>query len=343
MKKYSGILEDNRPQKLQDKNYDTRELSMGSFKWVTKKQAIKNAKAYVKRNQFSKSSCVPSSICSALWNTEKEIFAEEPWYTSRINKPQEGCFWYDQADKAVISAYLRKDCPEVKTEALANAYNIPAGSEKKEYRQMSYLFFADPTIEEIVKFTNTGFSVPFSFFSNSKEWSQDFPKVLDTKLTIEKAPINHAVCAIPYTGYIEKGEKYFIITDSSHFGGFDTRHLSELFTDVRAKHGVVFADLEAYFKDTKPKCFNFTRDLTVGMRGDDVLALQTILQQLGFFPSKLNGVPFKPTNYFGGMTRQAVKDFQKEYEVSILWAVGLKLPTGYFGKSSIKQLKLLCS
>ena len=339
MKKYTGILVDNRPKKQQDKNYDSRELSMGSFKWVTKKQAIKNAKAYAKRNQASKSSCVPSSICNSIWHTEKEIFADEPWYTTRINKPQEGCYWYDMADKAIKGAYLRKDCVEVKTEALANAYKIPAGAEKKEYRQQSYLFFVDPTIEEIVKFTNTGFPVPFSFFSNSKEWSQEYPKVIDTKLTIEKASINHAVCAIPYTGYIEKGEKYFMVTDSSHFGGFDTRHLSESFTDTRAKHGVVFTDLIAFTKEIPKKLekYQFTKDLTIGDSGDDVYMLQLFLQAEGFFPE------MTPTGKFYGITRQALKDYQEENKTDILLKLGLTKGTGYFGASSRRYINNVLS
>jgi peptidoglycan hydrolase-like protein with peptidoglycan-binding domain len=47
------------------------------------------------------------------------------------------------------------------------------------------------------------------------------------------------------------------------------------------------------------------------------------------------------TEFFGGITRQAVKDFQKDFEESILWVVGLKLPTGYFGKSSINKINSL--
>ena len=48
-----------------------------------------------------------------------------------------------------------------------------------------------------------------------------------------------------------------------------------------------------------------------------------------------------PTGYFGGMTFKAVEDFQKRYEKDILTIIGLKKPTGYFGKASINKINEL--
>ena len=334
--KYNGILEDNRSKKEQAKNYDARELDLGEVKWLTKKQAQKNADKYIFRNQYSKSSCVPSSMCNALWNTESLVLADEYLYTQRVNKPNEGCYWYDIANLVVNQGTCeRTQLPEVKTEKEANAIKVTESQKlnAKKQKQQSYLFFEDPTIDQLQKWVNTGYAVPFSFFGTSKEWSKEFPVVLDPLLTQPKATINHAICAIPNTAYIEKGKKFIIITDSAHFGGKHTRHLSEDFIDVRAKHGVVFTDLSTEINQLRHKGYVFTKDLSVGSTGIEVQILQETLQDLGFFPEG-----FTCTQYFGGITRQAVKDFQKEYEESILWKVGLKLPTGYFGSSSRAKL-----
>lgn len=342
--KYTGILEDNRPQKQKEKDYDSRELDMGleATKWLTRATAIKNATKYTHRNQYSKSSCVPSSMCNALWNTEKTTLADEFLYTQRINKPQEGCYWYDMADKVVAQGTCpREFMQEVKTEQEANAI-VPTLEQKivaKNYKQLSYVNMTKPNIYDLVSWANKGCAVPFSIFATSKEWSLEYPEIQDPNLTRDTATILHAICVIPNTGYIYKGKKYVIITDSSHFGKRYIRHLSEDFLAKRTHHGVVFLDLQ-----TTPlpyltfKNHTFLRDLTVGDRGEDVYKLQKTLQELGFFPSL-----FEPTSYFGGITRQAVKDFQKKYEESILWSIGLKLPTGYFGKQTRNKLNELLS
>ena len=333
--KYNGILEDNRPQKLKDKDYDSRELDLGETKWLTKKTAQKNADKYISRNQYSKSSCVPSSMCNALWNTEGVELADEYLYTQRANKPQEGCWWNDIADIVVNQGVCqRKDLKEVKTEAEANKVMITSDLKHKArpYRQLSYINITKPTVDELASWSNRGYAVPFSKFSISKEWGLEYPEIINKSLTLNNATIHHAVCVIPNTGYMDKGKKYVIITDSAHFGKRHIRHLSEEFLAARAKHGVVFTDLPKGEHNNVLTDFKFTRDLTVGDTGNDVFMLQTILRELGFFPN------LTPTGFFGGITRQAVKDFQQFYEDDILTIIGLKSPTGYFGKSSRNKL-----
>lgn len=334
---YKGILEDNRPKELVIKNYDSRELDFGELVLVTEKVAIANAKAFKKlaeRNQKSKSSCVPSSIATALFVTEQLILADEYLYSQRANKPAEGCYWYDICNMVVNQGICeRRLMKEVYTELEANNVVITAEqrANAKLQKQKSFVFFDDPKIQEMARFLNQGFAIPFSFFSNSKEWSQEYPQVQDHTLTIAKATINHAVCAIPNTAYKKGNQIYFIILDSAHFGGHSLRHVSEDFIGVRAKHGVIFTDLEYQLPSdlSEFKGHKFLKDLTVGSTGDDVNMLQKVLQKLGQFPAKT-----KPTYYFGGITRQAVKDYQEENAQDILTPVGLKLGTGYFGVST---------
>jgi hypothetical protein len=159
-------------------------------------------------------------------------------------------------------------------------------------------------------------------------------------LTRDKATILHAICAIPNTVFKNKGEIGFFITDSSHFGKVAKREITEEFYEKRSHFkGAYFIDLKTDEFDQKvPFKYKWTRNLTIGDRGEDVLKLQQALQWLGFFPTNV-----KATGAFFGITRQAVKDFQKKYEKSILWTICLKTPTGFFGKNSITKLESLLS
>jgi hypothetical protein len=289
-------------------------------------------------NNIAVHNCVPSSMCNALWNTEGQILADEFLYTQRSNKPGEGCYWHDIADKVIAQGICERSLlKEVKTEKEANAVKVTEDQQEnaKQYKQKSYIYLKN--FWDILKWVNQGYPVVFSIFATGKEWSNSAPYIIDPKLTIEKAPINHAICAIPKTGFQDKQKYGFYITDSAHFGKVSIREISEDFINARLKTAIVFFDLveEIY---VKPNPYKFTRDLTIGDKGEDVLKLQEILQDLGFFPTNI-----KPTGEFYGITRQAVKDFQKKYEESILWSIGLKLPTGFFGKSSRAKLESLLS
>jgi hypothetical protein len=339
-KKYIGDLPDDRSKKEKQKDYSSAEIDLGALNFVTLAEAKKVAKKYVERDQKSKSSCVPSSMASAIYNTEEVELAEEPNYRQRSNFPQEGCFWVDQLNLVVNFGMAKRSvAKEVTTEALANKYTITNEiiSDAKVHRQKNYIF--NLGFDDIIRTLNNGYPVVFSVGTNRKEWANDSPKLLNSPVR----DIFHAVCAIPGTGYQDKKEEGFFITDSAHFGGVVKRKITREFFNNRVRFtGAYFIDLEfsepfKWVTPAKYKGYKFTRDLTVGSRGADVNALQEILQANGFFPS------MGTTNYFGGITRQAVKDFQKKYEESILWVVGLKLPTGYFGKSSIKKMNDLIS
>lgn len=72
--------------------------------------------------------------------------------------------------------------------------------------------------------------------------------------------------------------------------------------------------------------FVFTRDITIGSRGDDVSALQQILIDSGFL--KITA----PTGYFGPITKTALSTWQTSRGVSPAY--------GYFGSISRGEFKL---
>ncbi len=72
---------------------------------------------------------------------------------------------------------------------------------------------------------------------------------------------------------------------------------------------------------------NFTRNLTVGSRGEDVKCLQELLNDQGFLINQTGpGSPGQETNYFGFLTQKALANFQVANNIS---------PSlGYFGPST---------
>ncbi|MHB1316367.1 MAG: peptidoglycan-binding protein [Minisyncoccota bacterium] len=73
--------------------------------------------------------------------------------------------------------------------------------------------------------------------------------------------------------------------------------------------------------------------VSIGMKNDDVVRLQNILKQLGFFSKDVPS-----TGYFGPLTRQAVQSFQKEYGIV---SSGTENTTGYGMSGKKTWTKLL--
>lgn len=86
----------------------------------------------------------------------------------------------------------------------------------------------------------------------------------------------------------------------------------------------------------------FTRNLTIGSRGDDVKALQVLLNKIGFIiASSGNGSVGNESTYFGPATKDAVIRFQNAYASEILVASGVSKATGFVGPATIKKLNSL--
>ncbi len=84
----------------------------------------------------------------------------------------------------------------------------------------------------------------------------------------------------------------------------------------------------------------FSRSLSLGMTGDDVKCLQTILNRSVDTQIAVSGVGSigNETNYFGGLTRDSVIKFQNKYTSEVLTPIGLTTGTGYVGGKTIAKL-----
>ena len=79
-----------------------------------------------------------------------------------------------------------------------------------------------------------------------------------------------------------------------------------------------------------PWCVDYTENLGIGSRGDDVLALQKELT--------LDGETVPATGYFGSITSAAVTAFQEKNAADVLTPLDLSRGTGYFGSSTRTML-----
>jgi peptidoglycan hydrolase-like protein with peptidoglycan-binding domain len=89
---------------------------------------------------------------------------------------------------------------------------------------------------------------------------------------------------------------------------------------------------------------NFTRNLTVGAKGQDVMDLQKLLNLKGYQVSIAGaGSPGQETSFFGPATKAAVSKMQEAFAADILTPLGLSKGTGYFGASTRAKANALCA
>ena len=82
------------------------------------------------------------------------------------------------------------------------------------------------------------------------------------------------------------------------------------------------------------KYYRFVKDLQYGNRNDDVIKLQDVLKLDGCFSKNVLS-----TGYFGNITREAVKKFQKKYNVCSYWE--LLMANGRVGSKTRAKLNEL--
>lgn len=87
----------------------------------------------------------------------------------------------------------------------------------------------------------------------------------------------------------------------------------------------------------------FTRTLKIGMRGEDVRALQRALNENREtrIAESGPGSPGAETDYFGPATKRALIRFQEQHAAEVLAPLGLSYGTGVFGEKSRNLLGIL--
>lgn len=91
--------------------------------------------------------------------------------------------------------------------------------------------------------------------------------------------------------------------------------------------------------------YTWTRNLTTGSTGNDVMKLQEFLNSSADTRIAASGVGSagSETTYFGSLTANAVAKFQDKYASEVLTPIGLTSGTGYFGTMTRAKANELCA
>ena len=136
---------------------------------------------------------------------------------------------------------------------------------------------------------------------------------------------------------------YFGPITKAALARFQDKYSSEILKPIGLEKGTGYygEKTRAYFEGLSIKVekikevITWIRNLTLGMKGDDVKTLQEILIAEGVWEKPDVGA----TGYFGSITRKAVIRYQEKYASEILEPLGLIKSTGFVGPSTRAHLE----
>jgi hypothetical protein len=237
-------------------------------------------------------------LSSIYLNNSKEYikFSVHDIYQRRANKPYPGMNLWDMARIAKEGVTLQELTQGLEFKDVdLDSYPIP-----KYKRDVGNIFSIEgepiyvtggdiETLASIIQTTEK--SIIGLFFFTSEEWSNYVPVVKDKGLVYNsERALRHYVNLLDYTLY--NGQKCLVVEDSSHFGGFNRRLITEDFLKKRNFINMYMMNFK-FSKSSKPSYTGTFR------------SLQKCLQSEGYFPVNVSFVE----NY-GPITRKAVRKFK---------------------------------
>lgn len=342
---FTGVLPDERTDEEKQSDY----LHEEKVSTPAPTDPFGNAKIilapYPPENQMQTGSCVYHGLTLALGIEFKKTvgyfvrLSKMFGYRLRPNFPQVGSnIPAAAASLKNIGAPLYTTLPDVYSEAQSAAIVITPQmyTEAAIYKDLEYYFIntAFNDIATLAGIAQNGKGVPICFYSSIREWSQSYPALMDS-VTPTSAAVNHEVCILPNSGFIENGKRYVVIQDSALFGNENIRYLSEDFVKARCLSAMYFDKVVMTPGVGIKPVHTFTTPLAFGDNSPEVKALQAILVYEGLLPADCT------TGLFGGRTLAGVNAFQNKYAADILTPNGLTAPTGVFGPASIAKANAL--
>jgi len=310
----------NEKEHLDERNYHTEEIfkSYPSPNWAEKKPSEWRRFEPI-RNQSSSSSCVAFSLALALgvenYLEEKrfEKLSARFIYSRGYVEATGGGMYYLQA---LEIARKEGTCLEqqMPSDGLDEYAMRKRDDETPNVRLVSQIYKANSYVflpldidiwAGILQSTNKVLLAGLRF--NSGGFSK--PEVILDKNGQFGHSVN-IVCATLYNG------KKALIFQHAWTKNWGINGLGVI-TEEQFKNGIVLGAYLIDFKykpqkTNKLKIFINANSLKMGDRGTEVVKLQIGLQFLGYFPAEQ-----ECTGYYGGLTRQAVRDFQKNFNLEV--------------------------
>lgn len=299
-KSTTGALIDNRPAEDKQKDISFEEIvaTANTVKWEEKT----SYRTFPVFNQNGTYACGAYSLkkhLGVLHNLKHKdfiYFSVQDIYQRRFNKPSGGMALWDMAKIAKEGVTLQEltqgaEYKDVDLDSYPiEDYKREIGKVFKIEGEPIYIDGGDfETIASVIQ--TTGKSVIGTMFFLYDEWSKFIPIATEPKLQyLSNSALRHFINFVDFTIY--KGKKYLVAEDSSHFGGFSTRLVSEEFLKKRNYLNMYLMNFKF---DTKPK----------PRYNGSITSLQACLQSIGIFPTNVSFV-----ESYGPLTRKSVKEFK---------------------------------
>lgn len=291
-------------EKARDYSQEEFVASASLVNWVEKKPH--EWRSFPVLNQFFTFKCVAFTTAKLalinFWLKTKEflLFSPNSIYDYRANKPTNGMMGNDAfqiwQDKGVsLDAVCKSDQMQESDPIFISLF---AKEVAKGFKLGNHITIPEKDFDRVASTIQvTGKGVMVWFYFTAREWSLEFPVVMDAlanPYVLEAS--RHSVTAVDY-GLIG-GKEYIKIEDSAHFGGRNIRYISREFFIARnylIKYPMQFNYEDPQQPTPTPKpSYNGT-----------VVSLQDCLKHYGTFPLNIAS-----TGVMGNITWKAVRDFQ---------------------------------
>lgn len=341
---FTGLLADNRPAALREKDYGSVELAQaaGAIAWIKKSED--QLRKYPIWNQWATSACVGFSFSKMLaieiyritgvWVDLSPAFL----YQLRANKNMGnglGMFSYNAAELTInkgitIDALMPSANLATMTEQYINS--IPSNRVAEAVAQAmadaaeSYLYLPK-SMDAVAAIIDQQKAVSFTLFANFDEYNSEVPLVKAQSLTYAEAPIQHRVT------FTERNKddvlgNVLIMDDSWGLGNGKggRRKITEDFFYKRISEPLY---LDAFTlnpqSSNKPKVhltvplefipLNANKEISDLAKNAaqlaDVKKVQDVLRYEGFYPADKAS-----TGYYGAVTATGVDKYQRKYGVA---------------------------
>lgn len=267
-------------------------------------------RTFLSQYQYSSSSCVAFTIAKLaqvlyFLKTGRKVKFSPGWVYKQRDPKVEG-MWIDNAVAIAGGGLPTEELYPSEGLSETQINNLPdlpyTNGVAKEFA-ISVNWINLPldfeTVASTIQATNKGIMLWFKFGGNNEWFGNSIPAIKGSK-----TPYRHSVCAVDAVLY--KGRKYLVIEDSADVdGSFGHRKLiDKTFFEERC-------ELARY-----PVTFKFDQTAKPHYDGS-VKSLQDCLKFEGVLASNIDS-----TGYYGSLTTQAVKDFQRRYNIPQTGNVG---------------------
>jgi hypothetical protein len=341
----TGLLPDPRPPEEKEKDYLTSEILTAQpltwldfEQWKNQPEIQKMLNEIPVYDQNGAGQCVAMSIALIAtinnWKEEgKSIkFSARGIYARRQNKPNPGMWFQNAAELfrtygVVFESVLPSEkLTEDKASDLSD-YLPSFDLVGKIYAPKNYFWVN--SFDEVVQVISRGIPVQIGVRFTGGEWDFVVPQIRIQATSLFDLKYGHSISVMPNSYFTYQGKRAVLIQDSWGQRGWNGRRIltEDWFKFPRFVGGIWYEDMNnlSVFNQNLPKPkYKFTRQLAVGMRGEDVAMLQVCLATLqdsqGYLFPLWQGQ--EPTGYYGGLTRAAVKRFQAMYGIEQTGNVG---------------------